>query len=157
MQEILHQLGELFLQAVPTVLIVFVFYLVLRSLFFAPLLRVMRERDERTRGAQKGAEAAQAAAADKIKQYQEALKQARTQVYAEQEAARRKLLEERNAQVKDARARAAEEVRVAKERVAGELAAARRDVEAGSGQLAAEITRRILESRPPASPARGAR
>src|SRR2546425_6579910 len=54
-----------------------------RSLFFKPLLAVMAERDSRTAGAQKAAEAAQAAAAQKVKQYQEALKQARGQVYAE--------------------------------------------------------------------------
>lgn len=157
MQQIAQQLGELFLQAVPTVIIVFLFYLMLRSLFFGPLLRVMAERDARTRGAQKAAEAAQAAAAEKTKQYQDALREARTQVYAEQDAARRKLLEERNAQLKDARARAADEVRLAKQRIAGEFAAARRDVEAASSQLAAEIARRMLESRPPATPAREAR
>lgn len=153
MQEIAHQLGELFLQAVPTVLIVFLFYLILRSVFFAPLMRVMAERDARTAGAQKDAETAQAAAQERIRQYQEALKQARAQVYAEQDAARRKLLDERSAQLKVARSLAAEEVRRAKERIAGELAAARRDVEAASGQLAAEIARRILEM-PPASQAR---
>src|SRR6267378_561097 len=106
MPAIVHQLGELFLQAVPTVLIILLFYFILRPLFFKPLLQVMAERDSRTVGAQKAAEAAQAAAAEKVKQYQEALKQARGQVYAEQEAARKKLLEERAAQVKDARTRA---------------------------------------------------
>lgn len=148
MQSIVHQLGELFLEAIPTVLIVFLFYLILRSIFFAPLARVMAEREARTIGAQKAAEAAQAAAREKIKQYQEALKEARAQVYAEQDAARKKLLEERNAAIKDARARALEEVRIAKARIAGQLAAARREVEAASGQLAAEIARRILEARP---------
>lgn len=148
MQSIVHQLGELFLGAIPTVLIVFLFYLILRSIFFAPLARVMAEREARTIGAQKAAEAAQAAAREKIKQYQEALKEARAQVYAEQDAARKKLLEERNAAIKDARARALEEVRIAKARIAGQLAAARREVEAASGQLAAEIARRILEARP---------
>src|SRR6266513_1883000 len=67
----------------------------------------MAERDSRTAGAEKAAEAAQAAAAEKVKQYQEALKQARGQVYAEQEAARKKLLDERAARIKDARTRAA--------------------------------------------------
>ena len=148
MQEIVHQLGELLLQAVPTVLIVFLFYLILRSVFFAPLARVMAERDARTTGAQKAAEAAQAAAQDKSKQYQDALKQARAQVYAEQDAARKKLLDERNALLKASRGLAGEEVRVAKESIAGELAAARRDVEVGSSQLAAEIARRVLEARP---------
>ena len=77
MQEIVHQLGELFLQAVPTVLIILLFYFILRAIFFKPLLAVMAERDARTVGAQKAAEAAQAAATEKVKQYQEALKQAR--------------------------------------------------------------------------------
>jgi len=157
MQVIGHQLGELFLQAVPTVLIILLFYFILRAIFFKPMLAVMAERDARTAGAQKAAEAAQAAAAEKVKQYQEALKQARGQVYAEQEAARKKLLEEREAQLKEARAKASVEVNAAKERVAGELAAARRDVEATVSQLSAEIARRILQAPRPGAPASEAR
>ncbi len=155
MQVIGHQLGELFLQAVPTVLIILLFYFILRALFFKPLLAVMAERG--TAGAQKAAEAAQAAAAEKVKQYQEALKQARGQVYAEQEAARKKLLDERAAQLKEARAKASAEVSAAKERIAGELAAARREVEATVSQLSAEIARRILQAPRPGTPAREAR
>ena len=157
MQVIGHQLGELFLQAVPTVLIILLFYFILRALFFKPLLAVMAERDARTAGAQKAAEAAQAAAAEKVKQYQEALKQARGQVYAEQEAARKKLLDERAAQLKEARAKASAEVSAAKERIAGELAAARREVEATVSQLSAEIARRIFEAPRPDAPASEAR
>ncbi len=158
MPSIGHQLGELFLGAAPTVLIILIFYFILRTLFFQPLLKVMAERDARTIGAQKAAEGAQAAAAEKVKQYQEALKQARGKVYVEQEAGRKKLLDERTAQLKDARSRATGEVGVAKERVAKELAAARRDVEASVAQLAAEIARRILQAPPgPSAPAREAR
>jgi len=158
MQEIVHQLGELFLQAVPTVLTVLAFYLILRSLFFRPLLQIMAERESRTVGAQKAAEAAQAAAAEKVKQYQDALRQARAQVYSEQDAARKKLLDERAALLKAARARAADEVKAAKERVAAELAAARRDVEATVAQLSAEIARRLLQTPPrPSTPMREAR
>ena len=158
MPSIGHQLGELFLGAAPTVLIIFLFYFILRTLFFQPLLRVMAERDARTVGAQKAAEAAQAAAAEKVKQYQEALKQARGKVYAEQEAARKKLLDERAAQLKDARSKAAVEVGTAKERVATELAGARREVESSVAQLSAEIARRILQAPPrPGAPAREAR
>jgi F-type H+-transporting ATPase subunit b len=153
MQGIGHQLGELFLQAVPTVLIILFFYFILRALFFKPLLQVMAEREARTAGAQKAAEAAQVAAAEKVKQYQDALRQARGQVYAEQEAARKKLLDERAVQLKEARAKAAGEVSAAKDRVARELAAARRDVEATVAELSAEIARRILQ--PPPRPGRG--
>jgi len=158
MQVIVHQLGELFLQAVPTVLIILLFYIILRALFFKPLLAVMAERDARTVGAQKAAEAAQAAAAEKIKQYQNALRQARGQVYAEQEAARKKLLDERAAQIKDARVKAAAEVSAAKARVAAELAAARGEIEASVAQLSAEIARRVLQAPPrPGAPVREAR
>jgi F-type H+-transporting ATPase subunit b len=153
MQGIGHQLGELFLQAVPTVLIILLFYFILRALFFKPLLRVMAERDASTVGAQKAAEAAQAAAAAKVKQYQDALRQARGQVYAEQEAARKMLLDERAVQLKEARTKASGEVSAAKDRVARELAAARRDVEASVGELSAEIARRILQT--PLRPGRG--
>jgi len=158
MDSIVGQLGNLFLQAVPTVLIILLFYFILRAIFFKPLLQVMAERDSRTAGAQKAAEAAQAAAAEKVRQYQEALKQARGQVYAEQEAARKKLLDERAIQLKEARTKASGEVSAAKQRVASELAAERRNIEASIAQLSAEIARRILQAPPrPGAPAREAR
>src|SRR5258708_12410972 len=155
MQAIVHQLGELFLQAAPTVLIILLFYFMLRALFFKPLAAVMAERDSRTLGAEKASEAAQGAAGEKVRQYQEALRQARAQVYAEQEAARKKLLDKRAAEIKEARTKAAGEVGAAKVRVAAELAAARRDVESTVTQLSAEIASRTLEAPPrPGSPAR---
>lgn len=149
--DIVHQLGELFLGALPTVVLILIFYFILKSLFFKPLLAVMAEREARSIGAQKSAEAAQAAAAEKVKQYQDALRQARGRIYAEQDAARKKLLDERAALVKQARGNAAAEVASAKERVAAELAAARRDMEPGIAQLASEIATRVLQ------PAREAR
>jgi F0F1-type ATP synthase membrane subunit b/b' len=158
MQEIVRQLGELFLQAVPTVLIILLFYFILRAIFFKPLLAVMAERDARTLGAQKAAEQAQAAAVEKTKQYQDALKQARTKVYAEQEAARKKVLDERAAVIKEARTAATAKVAAGKERIAGELASSRREIETTVAELSFEITRRILKTPPrPGSPAREAR
>jgi F-type H+-transporting ATPase subunit b len=152
---IVHQLGELFLGAVPTVLLILIFYLLMRSLFFKPLLAVMAERDARTIGAQKAAEAAEKAASDKLRQYQDALRQARAKLYAEQEAERKKLLDERAALLKDARAKSAAEVANAKQRIASELLAARRDVEASISQLASAIASKILQS--PANPSREVR
>jgi F-type H+-transporting ATPase subunit b len=152
---IVHQLGELFLGAVPTVLLILIFYFILKSLFFKPLLAVMAEREARSIGAQKAAEAARSAASEKIKQYQEALKKARNEIYAEQEIVRKELLDERAAVLKEARTKFFADVAKAKERVAGELAAARHDVEAGTAKLAAEIATRVLQ--PSAGPTREAR
>src|SRR5882762_6467946 len=133
MSDLVHQLGELFLRAVPVAVIVLLFYVIMRSIFFQPLLKVMAERDARTIGAQKAAEAAQA-------------------------ADRRKLMEERAATLKDARSKADAEVNAAKERVAGEFAGAKREIETLTGQLAAEIARRVLQAPPtPSTPTREAR
>jgi F0F1-type ATP synthase membrane subunit b/b' len=158
MQEIVHQLGELFLQAVPTVLIVLAFYLIMRALFFKPLLAVMAERQARTVGARKAAAEAEAAAAEKEKQYQEALKKARGQVYAEHETARKKVLDERAARVKEARTKEAARVAEAKEQIARELAAALKELRGSVTQLAMEIARRVLQVSPrPGGPASEAR
>ena len=158
MPDLVHQLGELFLGAVPVALIVLAFYLLMRSLFFQPLLKVMAERDARTLGAQKSAEAAQAAAAEKIRQYQEALKQARAKVYTEQEADRKKLMEERAAFLKEARTKATAEVNAAKQGSEKEFAAAKKDLEATAVQLSVEIARRVLQApNAPGSPASEAR
>jgi F-type H+-transporting ATPase subunit b len=158
MPSLVHQIGELFLRAVPVALIVLVFYFIMRFLFFKPLLAVMAERDARTLGAQKSAEAAQTAAAAKIRQYEEALRQAKAKVYAEQEAARKKLLEERAAVLKEARSKASGEVNKAKERVGSELAAAKKDIDATASQLAMEIASRAVSASPaPKGPSREAR
>jgi F-type H+-transporting ATPase subunit b len=150
--EILRQLGELFGQAVPTVLMVFLFYLFLRAHFFRPLERVLDERRARSEGAWREAESNRAAAQEKVRARQEALKKARVEIYAEQETARRAVLEERTAEIRAARGRTSDEVRTAKEAIFADLAKARAEIEAQSPALAGEIARVILERRPPAPP-----
>jgi F-type H+-transporting ATPase subunit b len=158
MPDLVHQIGELFLRAVPVALIILIFYLVLRSLFFRPILKVMAERETRTIGAQKAAEAAQAAATEKVKQYQEALKHAKAKVYQEQEVERKKLLDERAAMLKETRTKATEEVGMAKGRVAREVAEAAKEIEVKAVEMAREIAGRVLRVPPaPGGPAREAR
>ena len=146
MPSLVHQIGELFLRAVPVAVIVLIFYIILKTIFFKPLLKVMAEREARTIGAQKEAEAAQAKAAEKFRQYEEALRHAKAKVYTEQEAARKKFMDERAAILKDARAKANEEVAAAKARINAEFEAAKKEVEASVPQLAAEIAGRVLHA-----------
>ena len=149
---------ELFFQVVPIVLILLVFYAVLRVLFFKPLLKVIAEREARTIGAQKAAEEAQKAASEKVKQYQDALKQARTEIYVEQEAARKKVLDQRAAQLKEARAKTSDMVKAQRERIVAEVLAARREIESSITQFAALVARRVLQStRPPGATPRESR
>jgi F0F1-type ATP synthase membrane subunit b/b' len=143
--DLLHQLGELFLAAVPTAILVFLFYLFLRWSFFQPMQRVLGERRARIEGARKDTESLRAAAQEKQRAYREALRKARAEVFAEQEAARRIALEERSKMIRQARSRAADEVQVAKARLAQEIEAAQKALETSGQELAEEVARAILE------------
>jgi F0F1-type ATP synthase membrane subunit b/b' len=147
--EILHQLAELFLQAVPTVVIVFLFYLFLRWAFFTPIQRAMAERDAKIEGARREAAELEAEAARALQEYNETLRKVRAEIYAEQEAARQAALDERARLLKALRSRALEEVVAAKKEVAAELTVASREVALQTDSLAAEIVRTILESPSP--------
>jgi F-type H+-transporting ATPase subunit b len=147
--EILHQLGDLFLQAVPSVIIVFLFYLFLRWAFFTPIQKAMAERDARIEGARAEAAAVEAGAAKDLQAYNEALKKARAEIYAEQEAARQMVLDERARLLKAMRSRAVEEVTAAKKKIAGELDSASKEVASQTDILAREIAQLILENPSP--------
>lgn len=144
--DILQQLGDLFLQAVPTVVIVFLFYLFMRWAFFTPMQKAMAERDEKIEGARREASAMEEAARKDLENYHEALRKARAQIYAEQESARQAILDERAKNLKAMRSLAQKEVAEAKKIIAVELAAARAELERQTPELAGEIVQTILEN-----------
>jgi F0F1-type ATP synthase membrane subunit b/b' len=146
--EILNQLGDLFLAAVPTVILVFLFYLFLRWSFFGPMERVLSERHKRAAGARQEAEASRVAVQEKLRAYNEALRKVRGEIFVEQEAARRKVLEERQAAVSAARSAAQQELQTAKKALAADVEAARASLEQSSGALAGEIAETILAGGP---------
>ena len=142
--ELFNQLKGLFLAAVPTVIAVFLFFLLLRWSFFVPIQRILKERASRIEGSQKDREKLQAATQEKERAYQEALRKARAEIFTEQEAARRVALDERGAAVQQARAAATEEIQTARKRIAGEREAARAELETSSQQLAEQIASAVL-------------
>jgi F-type H+-transporting ATPase subunit b len=143
--DILHSLGQLFLGSVPTIVIVLLFYSFLRWAFFTPLQKAMAEREARIDGARAEAAAVEASAKQEIDSYHDALRKARAEIYAEQEAVRHKALENRGKLLKAMRARAQEDVVVAKRRIQADFELARAQVEREAPVLAGEIVRTILE------------
>jgi F-type H+-transporting ATPase subunit b len=142
--EILHQLGQLFLGAVPTVIIVLIFYFFMRWAFFTPIQKAMAERQARIEGARAEAAAVEAEAQHELDTYNEALRKARVEIYGEQEATRQAALADRAALLKAMRARTQEDVAAAKKRIAAEVAAARVEIERQTPELAQEIAAVIL-------------
>jgi F0F1-type ATP synthase membrane subunit b/b' len=148
--EIVNQLGELFLAAVPTVIIVFLFYLFMRWSFFTPMERVLSERHKRAEGARVEAEASRAAAHEKQRFYTETVKKVRSEVFGEQEIERRRTLEQRQATINAARTNAQIALQEAKKGIEAEVKVARAELERSKDNLANEIAEAIL-----ASPASG--
>ena len=91
--------------------------------------------------------ASRAAVQEKLRAYNEALKKARSGLFVEQEAARRLVLDERQALVSAARVAAQKELQNAKMAIASEIEAARIELEQSSGALASEIADSILAGR----------
>lgn len=147
--EIAHQLGELFLGAVPTVIIFLLFYLFLRWAFFTPIQKAMVKRKALIEGARAEAAKVEAEAKQELDTYNQALKSALAKIYEEQEAARQAVLEERAQLLRAMRNRSQEEVTEAKKQIAADVAAARTEIERQMPALADEIARAILERRSP--------
>jgi F0F1-type ATP synthase membrane subunit b/b' len=158
--EIVNQLGELFLAAVPTVIIVFLFYLFMRWSFFKPMERVLSERHKRAEGARVEAEASRAAANEKQRVYADTVKKARGEVFTEQEVQRRRTLEDRQSTINAARATAQSALQEAKKEIASEVKAAQAQLEQSKDNLANDIAEAILAggpSGPDSSQGKGAR
>ena len=146
--EIVNQLGELFLAAVPTVIIVFLFYLFLRWSFFKPMQRVLSERHKRAEGARIEAEASRVSMHEKLRSYNDSLKKARVEIFAEQESQRRRTLDERQATINTARATAQAALQEAKKGIAADVKAAHAELERSKDTLANDIAEAILAGRP---------
>jgi F0F1-type ATP synthase membrane subunit b/b' len=134
---------------VPTVIIVFVFYLFMRGAFFTPIQKAMAERSAKIEGARAEAAAVEAAARQDLENYNAALRKAQGEIYLEQEEARQAVLDERAKNLKAQRSLAHKEVDQAKKRIEAELAEARKEVERQTPELAGAIARRILEGSNP--------
>jgi F-type H+-transporting ATPase subunit b len=152
--ELLHSLGQLFLGSVPTIVIVLLFYFFLRWAFFTPIEKAMAEREARIEGAKAEAAAVEEEAKREMDSYRDALRRARSEIFTEQEAARREALENRAKLLKAMRVRAQEDVLLATQRIKTEFQAARAQVEREVPMLAGEIVRIILEK--PSSASGGA-
>jgi F0F1-type ATP synthase membrane subunit b/b' len=146
MDAMLHALGGILLKAVPTFLLVIFLHFYLKSVFFKPLEKVLRQRYEATEGARKLAEESLERATAKTAEYQNALTAARSEIYRQQEKLYQEANERRTAQllaarqttdaaVKEARAHIAQDVEIAKASLA-------RDTEGLATQIAESILRR---------------
>jgi F-type H+-transporting ATPase subunit b len=144
MDQILKQLGELLLGAIPTIVLLLLLYGLYHVLVHRPLQRVLAERHERTEGAVQKARADIAAAEAKTAEYEQKLRDARTAIYKAQES-RRKLADQARAELlAEARLRAESKVAEARNAIQQEAEAAQVGLRAEAERLANEIVSALL-------------
>jgi F-type H+-transporting ATPase subunit b len=140
MESILQALGGLLLKAVPTVVFLIFVYLYLKFTFFRPLQAVLDKRREATVGVKEAAAKSLQMAAEKATMYEIALKEARSEMYREQEETRRHWLDQQSTRIEEARHRAREMVKEAGQKIEADTAEAKRDLASSAQTLALQIT-----------------
>ena len=145
MDDTLHQLGELLLGAVPTVILLALLYLLYTVIVHNPLRRVLEERRSKTEGAVEKSRADIAAAEARTSEYEQKLREARAAVFRAQEAKRQLALQARAEAVNQARSKAQAQIQTAKAQIESDRMAAERGLQSEAAALAEEIVRRVLE------------
>lgn len=137
--QILAKVGALIVQALPTLFLIVVLHFYLKAMLFKPLAKVLAERDALTKGARETAEASLRAAEDKASQYEKAIRDARTELYKEQESMRRQWLDDQAGQLASARSASEARIKIAREEIAKDVDEARKGLSAQAAQLADKI------------------
>src|SRR6266545_3384576 len=105
MEQTLQALSGILLKAIPTIVLVLILHFYLKRMLFAPLDRVLKQRDDATAGARKAAEDSLARAEQRATEFDNAIRDARSEVYREQEQVRQQMVEEQDARLKESRSR----------------------------------------------------
>ena len=144
MDATLDALYNIILRGLPTFFLVLLLHFYLKSTFFKPIEKVLRDRFDATVGARKKAAESVARAEQKAAEYEGAIRHARTEIYKVNEEKRKALAAEITARFADEKKAAESKLAEGKVFVATEVAAARQGLLAETESLAEAITASIL-------------
>ncbi len=156
MSEMLSQLGDLLLRAVPTAVLFAFLWFAYREILDRKLVAVLNERRERTQGAMEKARADISAAEARSSEYERRIREAKAAMYAAQEVRRGRKLEEKVAVVTEARKAAQARAEATREALNNELTQAKGALQPKVDVLVDQIIRAVLKQVPVAASA-GAR
>ena len=145
MDQTLHQLGELLLGAVPTVILLALLYALYTMIVHKPLQRMLEERRGKTEGAVEQSRADIAAAEARTAEYEQKMREARAAVFKAQEARRQAALRAQTNALNEARGKAQAQVMAAKSDIEKDRDAVQAGLQGEAAALAQEIVRRVLQ------------
>jgi len=144
MEQTLHQLGQLLLGSIPTIILLAILYFLYTFLVYRPLTAVLAERRNRTEGAMEKARADIAAAESRTGEYEQRLREARQKVFKSLEVRRQNASQARSEAVNQARLKAQDQVKQARAAIEQDKQQAIAKLEGEAGRLASEIVRIVL-------------
>lgn len=142
-----HALGQILLNGLPTFFLILFLNFYLKQMFFKPLEQTLAKRYELTEGARLAADESLKNADQRIADYQAKLNAARSEVYAEQELAHRKLGLDQAAELEAAHKHAEEMLNRTKLQLASQKEAALETLAGRSDDLADRIAQSILKGK----------
>ena len=147
MESVLAQLGALLLRALPTFFILLLLHFYLKAMFFKPLEKALAERKAATGGTRDAADAALRAAELKAKEYEDKLRDARSQIFHEQERTRNQWRDDQSQALTAIRTKVDAQIREARERIATAQETAKASLRTESDALAEQIAQNLLAGR----------
>jgi F-type H+-transporting ATPase subunit b len=155
MDKVLHQIGELLLGSVPTILLFLLTWAMYNFIVHRKLMAVLDERRAKTEGAVEKAKRDIAAAEAKAAEYEERIRHARVAILKAAEERRRQLMEARAKTLAEAKVTVEVQVKAARAALEKEVAEAKVRLQAEAESLAAIIVRTVLRPAGAAVPAGG--
>jgi F-type H+-transporting ATPase subunit b len=147
MDSTLKALGDLLVQAVPTIVFFIVLTVYLKYVFFKPLAKILEQRRDATEGVRELARRAFEAADRKNSEFEHALQIARSELHQEHEALRRQWSDEQAEIVAKARAEADQKIQAARQQIALEIERAEAELEAKIDRLSDRIVQSLTTRR----------
>jgi F-type H+-transporting ATPase subunit b len=146
MDQTLRQLGELALEAIPTIILFVLIWILYRGILHGALAKALAERRTRTVGAIEKAKTDVAAADRKTQEYERRIREARLAVFKSLESRRQQILEQKTIALTEARSAAEAMIASARAQIQKEADIAKVRIEAESSTLAKEIIRAVLRA-----------
>jgi len=145
MDAILRQIGELLVNSIPTIISVLIVWTAYRFIVHGKLRQVLEQRHALTEGAIERAQQEIATAEKRTAEYEQRVREARSQIYKTQQANRQRVMEERNTALADSRQRAGEMVKKARAVLEAETAGAKSTLEQQASVLADQVIATVLK------------
>jgi F-type H+-transporting ATPase subunit b len=145
MDAILRQIGELLVSSIPTIIALLIVWAGYRFIVYGKLKQVLEQRRALTQGAVERAQKEIAAAEQRTLEYEQRVREARTQIFRAQQANRQRITEERNAALAVARKQAGETARQARAALEKDMAEAKATLEQQAHVLADRVIETVLK------------